>query len=239
MVNAVILLAAGRGSRMGQACEDKITLTLAGKPVISHSFEAFAQTGLFEHFVVVYRDREQQQALSAALSQCNLHLAQISWVCGGKERQDSVFHALSEVSLLVDAVFMHDCARPAVRPEAIRRVAQAVRRDGAAVLAHRVTDTIKEVACDKSDFRQCQLTNLNRAHLWAMQTPQAFEREAITEAYRKLRLDGILVTDDTAAYARQGKSITLIENPHPNPKLTTASDMAYLDFLLRQPQPTA
>ncbi len=239
MVNAVILLAAGRGSRMGQACEDKITVPLAGKPVICHSFEAFAQTGLFEQFIVVYRDREQQQALSSALSQSDVRSAKLTWVAGGKERQDSVFHALSEVSLLIEAVFIHDCARPAVQPEAIRRVAKAVKADQAAVLAHRVTDTIKEVACDNSDFRQCRLTNLNRAHLWAMQTPQAFEREAITEAYRKLRLDGVMVTDDTAAYARQGKPITLVENTHPNPKLTTASDMAYLDFLLRQAQPAS
>lgn len=222
---------------MGESCEDKITVELAGEPVICHSLRAFRESGLFEHFVFVYRDSAQKQQLATAADRINLKGATVTWVRGGKERQDSVFNALSETSLLVDYVFIHDCARPAIHPEAIRRVHRAVVDDKAAVLAHRVTDTIKEVSCDNAEFRLCHFTNLNRANLWAMQTPQAFDREAITEAYRQLRLGGVMVTDDTAAYARQGKPITIVENTRPNPKLTTAADMAYLEFVLSQGPP--
>jgi 2-C-methyl-D-erythritol 4-phosphate cytidylyltransferase len=234
MVHAAILLAAGRGSRMAGATGDKILHPLDGLPVLCYSVNAFLAAGFVGHVVIVHRDRAQRLELTRALDACALGTVQVSWVTGGRERQDSVFNALSELSLLVDFVFIHDCARPAITPRALVALRKAVTADKAAVLAHRVTDTIKEVSCDNDAMRRCRFTDVNRACLWAMETPQAFERERITEAYRKLRLDNAFVTDDTAALARAGQGVTLVENPDPNPKLTTTADLAYLEFLLQK-----
>jgi len=233
--NAAILLAGGKSSRMAAAVEDKILMPLAGVPAICHSVNAFLASGIIEHFVIVYRDNEQRSLISAALqAHCGPAGQSPGWIEGGQERQDSVFNALMELSLLVDYVFIHDCARPAILPISIQRLARAVQLDKAAVLAHRVTDTIKEIHTGTGELRRCSLKTLNRSLLWAMETPQAFERERITDAYRRLRFDDIRVTDDTAAAAYTETPITLLENAEPNPKLTVPADIPYLAYLLEK-----
>ena len=137
-------------------------------------------------------------------------------------------------------VFIHDCARPLVRPEQLVELHKMVRRDAAVVLAHRVTDTIKErVARVRPRARsagvpKAKLRTIDRARLWAMETPQVFARGLIAGAYARVKARGRTVTDDAAAIEQAGHPIALLENPHPNPKLTTPADLAYLEFLLSQ-----
>ena len=103
-----------------------------------------------------------------------------------------------------------------------------VQREKAVVLAHRVTDTIKE---DPSRGRG-RLRTLDRSRLWAMETPQVFARDLIARAYARALARGLSLTDDAAAVEQIGHPIALLENPHPNPKLTTPADLAYLEFLV-------
>jgi len=234
MPNAVILLAAGKGARMQGAAEDKVLARLAGLPVLCYSINAFLLSRCVSEFYLVYRDREQRQALSEALSLTELNHRKVIWVKGGAQRQDSVFNALQEIPLTVDNVFIHDCARPLVQPEAIKRLRKAVERDKAAVLAHRVVDTVKRVADEPERTERQHLEDVPRSHLWAMETPQAFECELICEAYRRLRVDNQQVTDDTAAVARLEHPITIVENDTPNPKLTYSRDLAYVEYLLQK-----
>ncbi|MEO0794401.1 MAG: 2-C-methyl-D-erythritol 4-phosphate cytidylyltransferase [Verrucomicrobiota bacterium] len=234
MSNAAILLCGGSGTRMRGQVADKVLAPLAGKPVFWHSVNGFIESGLFDAFVIVYRDDVQRQQLQDVLDTIDLGEIQVSWATGGKERQDSVFNGISEASLLVDYVFIHDCARPIVRKENLQALYDTVVKDKAAVLAHRVTDTIKRAPGSQKKITQRQLRDVPRSNLWAMETPQVFGREMILDCYRRLRFDNESVTDDTAAVSREGHKITLVENPHPNPKLTTPADLPYLEFLLNQ-----
>ncbi|GHB95770.1 IspD/TarI family cytidylyltransferase [Cerasicoccus arenae] len=233
MANAAIFLCAGSGTRMRGQVADKVLTPLGGHSVFWHSIKAFEDSGLIEHAVVVYRDDEQREALEKVITETNVDW-EISWALGGKERQDSVFNGLSETSLLVDYVFIHDCARPMIRIENLHALHQAALENGAAVLAHRVADTIKRAAGSQRKLTARKLKDVPRSNLWAMETPQVFHRETVMECYRRLRLAGLSVTDDTAAVAREGHSVTLVENPFPNPKLTTPADLPYLEFLLQQ-----
>ena len=95
------------------------------------------------------------------------------------------------------------------------------------MLAHRVTDTIKQHHGDGL------LRTLERDHLWAMETPQVFERELIVKAYQRVATKELKVTDDAAAVELMKHHIALLENTQPNPKLTTPSDIPYMDFLLQ------
>src|SRR5205814_8815790 len=97
-------------------------------------------------------------------------------VHGGRERQDSVIHALAALPSDIAYVFIHDCARPLVRPEQLVALHKIVRRENAVVLAHRVTDTIKEhIILSPSKGRDdARLRTLDRSRLWAMETPQVF-----------------------------------------------------------------
>jgi 2-C-methyl-D-erythritol 4-phosphate cytidylyltransferase len=220
---AAILLAAGSGQRMRGAVPDKVLAPLAGRPVFAHSGAAFLSSGVADLFVVVYRDLRQMLALSAYAPTPSM------MVRGGRERQDSVMQALDALPGDIAYVFVHDCARPLVRPEQLVALHDIVRRKDAVVLAHRVTDTIKEET-GKSGNR---LRTVDRSRLWAMETPQVFSRDLIVSAYRRVAGLGLRVTDDAAAVEQVGHPIAVLENPHPNTKLTTPADLDFVEFLMR------
>ena len=217
---AVILLAAGSGARMNGAVPDKVLALLAGRPVFAHSAAAFMQSAIADLYVVVYRDQRQMMDLSAYAPTPSV------LVRGGRERQDSVRHALAALPGDIEHVFIHDCARPLIRPEQLVTLHKIVRREQAVVLAHRVTDTIKEHRAD------ARLRTLDRSRLWAMETPQVFARDLIVRAYDRVVARRRRVTDDAQAVEGLGHPIALLENNRPNPKLTTPADLAWLEFLL-------
>jgi 2-C-methyl-D-erythritol 4-phosphate cytidylyltransferase len=217
---AAILLAAGSGSRMNGTVVDKVLAPLAGRPVFAHSAGAFMQSAVADLYVVVYRDQRQMMELSAYAPTPSV------LVRGGSDRQDSVAHALAALPDDIAYVFIHDCARPLVRAEQLVALHKIVRREDAVVLAHRVTDTIKQ---HRDDAR---LRTLDRSRLWAMETPQVFARDLIVRAYARVQSRNLRITDDAQAVEQLGHPVALLENPHPNPKLTTPADLAYLEFLL-------
>jgi len=104
-----------------------------------------------------------------------------------------------------------------------------VRREQAVVLAHRVTDTIKEHSGNG------RLKTLNRSKLWAMETPQVFSKALIDRAYQRVAARRLRITDDAAAVELLGYPVALLENVYPNPKLTHPKDLAHLEFLLAHP----
>ncbi|MDB6113712.1 MAG: ispD [Lacunisphaera sp.] len=220
---AAILLAAGRSRRMAGTVADKILAPLGGKPVFAHTAATFYRSGVIDTFIVTYHDQAQMVELSAYAPTPTL------FVPGGAERQDSVAAALAELPDDVKYVFIHDCARPLVRVEQLVALHKIVRREDAVVLAHRVTDTIKE---HRGEGR---LRTLQRKNLWAMETPQVFSRKLLVRAYARVAERKLTITDDAAAVELLNHPIALLENPHPNPKLTAPGDLAYLEFLLALP----
>jgi len=217
---AAILLAAGSGTRMQGAVADKVLAPLAGRPVFAHSAAAFMRSAVADLYVVVYRDQRQMMELSAYAPTPSVLVA------GGKERQDSVINALAALPPDIEHVFIHDCARPLIQAEQLVALHKIVRRESAVVLAHRVTDTIKEHRDDG------HLRTLHRPSLWAMETPQVFSRELICRAYARVADRKQHVTDDAQAVEGLGHPIALLENFSPNPKLTSPADLGYLEFLL-------
>ena len=199
---------------------DKVLAPLAGRPVISYSVAAFMQSSIADLYVVVYRDQRQMMELSAYAPTPSV------LVRGGRERQDSVRLGLAALPSDIEHVFIHDCPRPLIQPEQLVALHKIVRREHAVVLAHQVTDTIKE------HRDNARLRTLDRSRLWAMETPQVFDRDLIVRAYDRVFAKGRRVTDDAQAVEELGHPIALLANPHPNPKLTTPADLPYLEFLL-------
>ena len=163
---------------MQGAVTDKVLAPLAGRPVFAHTAAAFMTSGIADFYVVVYRDQRQMTELAAYAPTPS------ALVRGGRERQDSVMNALAALPDDIAYVFIHDCARPLVRPDQLVSLHKIVRRENAVVLAHRVTDTIKEhtvlrAANGQDDSR---LRTLDRSRLWAMETPQVFALDLIVRA---------------------------------------------------------
>ena len=226
---AAILLAGGSGRRLAQKTQDKTLLMIGGKPVIQYSLEAFSRSEYVEKVVVVFRDEAQRQAIAETVP--DGLASSMLWARGGEERQDSVWAGLQTLPRQTEVVLIHDGARPMIASQAIDQVALAARDGQVACVARSVTDTIKKRTYTDNGY---VLNTLNRDELWAMETPQAFRYSLIHDAYAKIIYSGWKITDDLAAIESQSIPTTFIENPTPNPKLTNAEDIAYLEFLRKR-----
>src|SRR3954470_2403715 len=95
MVSAIIV-AAGKGTRMGPNI-DKLFLEVAGRPVIAHTWQRFAEAKCIDEIVVVVRDG-MQNSFQELAEQYELKRKPFRLVVGGAERQDSVWNGLEALS---------------------------------------------------------------------------------------------------------------------------------------------
>ncbi len=225
-MNSAIIVAAGRGTRMGPTV-DKLFLEVAGRPLVAHTWERFERAECIDEIVLVVRDG-MQEAFAELAAESGFRKA-FRFTVGGKERQDSVWNGLEAIAPAAELVAIQDGARPCTGGALIRATIEAAREVGAAVAAQKVTDTIKE-----SDGGVLIARNVERARLWAVQTPQTFRVEVIRRALRAVREGGLLVTDDTAACELIGQRVKLVESASPNPKATAPGDVPYIEWLLKQ-----
>ena len=227
-MNCAIIVAAGRGARMGPNV-DKLFLEVAGRPVVAHTWQRFNDAPCIGEIVIVVREGMQPAfaELAARYQMRKPH----RFVPGGPERQDSVWNGLTALSAGAEIVAIQDAARPCTSGRLIAATIEAARETGAAVAAQPVTDTIKESA----DGRLISRT-VDRSRLWSVQTPQTFRVEVIRRALSEVRRRGLLVTDDTAACELIGQSVRLVAAAEPNPKLTIPGDVACIEVLLRHLQ---
>jgi 2-C-methyl-D-erythritol 4-phosphate cytidylyltransferase len=65
-----------------------------------------------------------------------------------------------------------------------------------------------------------------------METPQVFARDLIVRGYATAARRQLALTDDAAAVELLNQPVALLENPHPNPKLTTPADLDWLEYLI-------
>ncbi|HXT10027.1 MAG TPA: 2-C-methyl-D-erythritol 4-phosphate cytidylyltransferase [Candidatus Angelobacter sp.] len=223
--NTAILVAAGKGTRMGPNI-DKLFLEIAGKPVVAHTWQRFAHAKCIDEIIVVVRDG-MQSAFQELAEKFSLKKP-FRLVVGGKERQDSVWNGLEAVSSQTEIVAIQDAARPCTSESLIEAAIAAARETGAAVAAQAITDTIKESVDGKLIER-----TLDRSRLWAVQTPQTFRLQVIKRALAEVRRRGLLVTDDTAACDLIGQPVRLVIDPQPNPKVTRPEDLPYVAVLLQ------
>ena len=148
---------------------------------------------------------------------------------GGEHRQDSVRAGLDRLPENARHVAVHDAARPLVTQEQIERVYQLAGKHGAAALAVAVSDTLK-----RADVDLIVNGSVDRRQLFAMQTPQIFERKMIEDAYRSIVADKISVTDEVSAVERIGGKVVLVPNEQANFKITYPGDLPMAEFVLNQ-----
>lgn len=235
MRGGAVILAAGSGQRMQGQVEDKILALVQGRPVLRYSLRAFADSGCVEQVIIVTRPEPAVQARVREAILGGDFPFRWQLVTGGGERQDSVRAGLEALDPELDLAFIHDGARPLIRGETICRLTEVAAERGSAVLARPVTDTIREADQPGQDvLTSSELRILDRQRLWAMETPQVFRRAQILDAYRRLQA---AVTDDAAAWQLAGGELTLVRNPHPNPKITFPDDLKWVEFLTRPELP--
>jgi 2-C-methyl-D-erythritol 4-phosphate cytidylyltransferase len=206
-----LLVAAGSGERLG-ADRPKAFVVLAGRPMLEWSVEALVAAGIEEIVVALPPG-------GSAPSGC-------TGVPGGATRSASVRSALRGASKDPQVV-VHDAARPLVTPAHFRDALAALSGADAAIAAAPITDTVKQAGEDRR-----VTATLDRTQLWAIQTPQAFRREALERA---LDVDDALLaaaTDDAWLVERAGGTVRVVESTAENFKVTTPHDLRVAELLL-------
>ncbi|MRN57138.1 2-C-methyl-D-erythritol 4-phosphate cytidylyltransferase [Paenibacillus monticola] len=219
----VVIVAAGRGTRMGTT-ESKQYLLLQGKPIIVHTLEVFQQHELISEIVLVTGEEDLERCREW-IQVYKLDKVK-AIVPGGTERQHSVYSGL--IKLHTQWVMVHDGVRPFVQSFEIAACYERAREIGAAVLAVPVKDTIKQV-----DGGGKVLSTPDRRSLWAIQTPQTFRLSDLLEAYEAAERDGILGTDDSSLAERAGIPVSVVEGSYRNIKITTPDDLDFAEFTVR------
>jgi 2-C-methyl-D-erythritol 4-phosphate cytidylyltransferase len=212
---SAIIVAGGSSQRMGF---DKLLALLGDKPVLAHTISAFENTDSVGEIILVVR-AERVAELQELVRQSGFEKVR-RVVAGGKHRQDSVRAGLESLDTGASYIAVHDAARPLVMPEQIERVLAVAHEHGAAALAEPVTDTLKRANEDR-----LVTGGVSREGLYAMQTPQIFERELLERAYAGVSEKNLSVTDEVSAVEHLGAKVVLVPNDEWNVKITYPRDL--------------
>lgn len=208
-----LLVAAGRGERLGSS-GPKALVRCAGRPMLEWSVEALGAVDALAQIVVAL-----PPGVTAPPGTVGVQ--------GGAQRSHSVRAALRAAGP-AEYVLVHDAARPLVTPQIAEDCLRVMRTEDcdAAIAAARVTDTIKEGA------GEIVVRTLDRARLWAIQTPQVFHRAVLERVLAQD--DAILAaaTDDASLVEAEGGTVRLVPAPPSNLKVTTPEDLRLAEALL-------
>lgn len=222
MQSLAILVAAGRGERMG-ADRPKAFLDLAGEPLLRRAARAFEDAASVAWIVAVVPEGEVERS-RVLLGPVRKLLAVVA---GGERRQDSVLEGLKQAPAGFDGVVLvHDAARPLVDAALVEAVAREAAAGGAALPVVPVVDTVKRVR----DGRVVE--TLDREELGAAQTPQGFRLALLAEAYEAAFRDRATVTDEAMAVERLGAPVRAVPGSARNRKITTPEDLAWAEGVL-------
>ncbi len=221
---AVIVVAAGRSERFGTGTPKQFAL-LRGRPLLVYALAAFDSLTPVDTVVVVVPAGQEHFVQQEIVERHALAKVK-AVVAGGQERQDSVWAGLQMLPPEITLVAVHDGARPLVSSTVVEAVLAAAERNGAAIPGVPVRDTIKEVRGEEV------VRTLPRDRLVAVQTPQAFRRALLVEAYLAARQQGVLATDDAALVERLGQSVVVVQGDPRTIKVTTPLDLIVVEQLL-------
>lgn len=229
MRSAVVVLAAGSGSRVGATIDgqpvNKILVPLAGLSVLAHSVRTALSVPGLQHLVVVARpgeEREVADALTPVLGEAEVRL-----VSGGATRHASEWAGIRAVAAEVesgqiDVVAVHDGARPLASVALYSAVVAAAAEHGGAVP---VSPARSLVTLDGATAPEVAV---------GVQTPQAFRAADLVQAYRAAEADDFEGTDTAScleAYA-PGVQIAAVGSGATNLKVTFPEDVTLAEALL-------
>lgn len=219
----VVVPAAGRGRRMGPGARPKQYLELAGTPVLLRALSPFLARSDVSSLVVALPAADADDPPGWLVDADS----RVRIVAGGDTRTASVRAGIEALPDRVDVVAIHDGARPLAAAEVVERCLVLAASGRGAVAACPAVDTMKEV-----DDEGRIVGTPARDSLWHAQTPQAFPRGMIVDAYRAVRNDDPRATDDASLVERRGGDVRVVESTPRNLKVTRPEDLARAELYL-------
>jgi 2-C-methyl-D-erythritol 4-phosphate cytidylyltransferase len=218
MAAVALIVAAGRGERLGLGLP-KALVGVGGRAMVEWSVAALRAVADVGRIVIALPPEAVGEAPAGTIG-----------VAGGAVRSESVRLALAAAGD-GDPVIVHDAARPLATADLFERAIAELRESGAdaVIAAAPVSDTIKEVA-DGNVVR-----TLDRARLWAVQTPQVFRRVALQRALDDASEELLAAaTDDAWLVERAGGLVRVVASEPSNLKITTPTDIQVAELLLSE-----
>ena len=217
MISAIIL-AGGKGKRMNSSISKQF-IEIKGKPIIYYTIKKFNDNKKIDNIVVVLSQEEIEYFKENILKKYDLKVDKI--VIGGAERQDSVYNGLKSLeNTETDIVLIHDGARPFISDRIIDEGIKYAIMYGACAPGVMPKDTIK--IKEKNNF---SIDTPNRETLVAIQTPQVFKFKEVLKCHERVKMDKVVVTDDTMVVERYGNKVYLYDGEYTNIKVTTPEDL--------------
>ena len=233
---AVIVPAAGLGTRMGKSSAEKTGtsrkqfMLLDGSPILLHTVRKFAASNRVSEIVVTVRAEDLdwvRDMLKRAFPGRRVRVVQ-----GGNSRQESVQNGLASVDRDTDLVAVHDAVRPFIDLEIIDKVLDAAAETGAAIVAVAPVDTVKQVNRGTGHVRV--RATLPRDRLVLAQTPQVFRYDLLNRAFQSAREDGFIGTDEASLVERLDVEVTVVLGSDRNIKITKPADMDLARLFLQE-----
>jgi 2-C-methyl-D-erythritol 4-phosphate cytidylyltransferase len=224
---------------MKQPGKDKLLHPIRKTNAFRLCYQAFARSLEIENIIIVYRNEEQKALLEKETDLVHFELqsdCKPIFSQGGKERMHSVDNALENCPESCEFVYIHDCARPMITSATIDNLKKVVSKEGAAVIARPLHDTVKKILNfdpEKSSFSYLTET-VDRKKLWIMETPQCSNIGWLKDGIKIAKEKNILATDEVSILELVAKPVSLVNIDYPNPKITAPADLTFINFLLSE-----
>ena len=219
---SAIIVAAGDSIRMGYKLSKQL-IPLNGHPAIEYTLRAFQNCPQIDEIVVAARPADIE-----SIARIAFNFRKVSTViAGGATRTESVRKGMRACDKRATHYAIHDGARVLITPREIQRVLNAAYEHGAAAPATPVTDTVKVIG-----ENGVILSTPDRSTLWAVQTPQVFEKDLYRRAMDNALSIGLNVTDDCSMIEAIGGEVYTVRGEYSNLKLTTPVDVTIAEAIL-------
>jgi 2-C-methyl-D-erythritol 4-phosphate cytidylyltransferase len=235
---AVILPAAGLGTRMGRSSAEKTGtsrkqfMLLDGSPILLHTVRKFAGSSRVDEIVVAVRAEDLDWATD--LLRREVRGKPVRVVEGGNSRQQSVENALRTLDPATTLVAVHDAVRPFIDLETIDKVIDEAAETGAAIVGIVPVDTVKQVTRAQTNKAKIRAT-LPREKLVLAQTPQVFRYDLLVRAFAAAQNDGFAGTDESSLVERLDQvEVSVVLGSDRNIKITKPSDMDLARLFLEE-----
>ncbi len=228
--NSLVVLIAGSSTRF--SADGKVKkqfLLIQDKPLFVHTLENLTKLSIFSSVVVVCQ-KEYLEHVNAYIEKylANINAKMVHLIIGGSDRVESVYNAmqfLNDSSNNIDYVFVHDGVRPVVSEDEIMLLSESVIKHEAAILAIKMTDTVKQI-----DENGMIKQTLDRNMLYRAATPQAFLFSKYYNAISKCidEKQTALITDDAQIYSMYQGDVAIVPCSSKNIKITTEDDISLI-----------
>lgn len=212
-----VIVAAGNSTRMGLDISKQF-IDLCGKTVIERTIDAFEKAEAIDEIVIVCR--LQDMAKIKEITEKSNFIKVKSIAEGGATRGESVSSGVRAADIRCEYLAIHDGARPLVTPDDINRVVEKAFLHNATTLGVPVVDTVKVV-----DDKNVIISTPDRSTMYAVQTPQVFERGLYLCALELAEKEGLSLTDDCQLIERTGGKVMIVQGSYENIKITTKTDI--------------